>query len=235
MLIFEQHEKKRWQRRGWYTIDYERLKALLLPKCGRPHVDMRSTTLRSVVDHTSLTETTNKDLLTTNKPTLHPVVVGQECLDVEEAINRVDCQVEDVKETPGQEPNSSSEDSSSAPGNLEILTEVEQAGIHLHPKLKKLVLGAAIERVRNAIAVVKERQAKGRVKNPSGLFVEAVKRGWTPSKNSDRSAPSGFSEWYTQAKSQGLVQASLMVEGVQKVILPAGALVAWSEVVNLIS
>ena len=61
-----------------------------------------------------------------------------------------------------------------------ILQEVEDAGLKITPYLKHLVLSESVETVRDAIAVVQENQSYGRVKNPEGLLVEAIRNRWKP-------------------------------------------------------
>ena len=57
--------------------------------------------------------------------------------------------------------------------DAEILNEVEAIGIYLHPKLEQFVLDAAVDVVKDALAVVKETRAKETVRNPAGLLVGA--------------------------------------------------------------
>ncbi len=61
-----------------------------------------------------------------------------------------------------------------------ISQEVEAAGFQLNPWLKSLILSTSVEVVRNAIAVVKENQRWGIVRNPEGLLVEAIRNQWQP-------------------------------------------------------
>ena len=61
-----------------------------------------------------------------------------------------------------------------------ILQEVEAAGFQLNPWLKNLLFTTSVEVVRDAMAVVAENQQRGRVRNPEGLLVEAIRNQWKP-------------------------------------------------------
>lgn len=61
-----------------------------------------------------------------------------------------------------------------------ILQEVEAAGFQLNPWLTNFLLTTSVEVVRDAMAVVAENQQRGRVRNPEGLFVEAIRNQWKP-------------------------------------------------------
>jgi hypothetical protein len=92
--------------------------------------------------------------------------------------------------------------------DAEILNEVEAIGIYLHPKLEQFVLDAAVDVVKDALAVVKETRAKETVRNPAGLLVEAIKNKWKPVQPIRVSYPPGFLEWYDRACAAGWVLAS---------------------------
>ncbi|HLO49405.1 MAG TPA: hypothetical protein VK211_13400, partial [Kamptonema sp.] len=61
-----------------------------------------------------------------------------------------------------------------------ILQEVEAAGFQLNPWLKSLILTASVEVVRDGMAVVKENEQWGTVRNREGLLVEAIRNQWKP-------------------------------------------------------
>jgi hypothetical protein len=61
-----------------------------------------------------------------------------------------------------------------------ILQEVEAAGFPLNPRLNNFLLTTSVEVVRDAMAVVAENQQRGRVRNPEGLLVEAIRNQWKP-------------------------------------------------------
>lgn len=165
---------------------------------------------------------------TTNIPAAHPVVVCESVLEKEEL-----AKAESVDPlTPPPEPqtppidlkpeNRSSqkavgEGQSSAapptPAQNALLDQVEDLGIDIHPKIEQLVLEADLAIVEDALAVVKERVAKGNVRNRSGLLVDAINGQWKPSGNPDQSGssssspyPPEFVEWYERAIAEGLVE-----------------------------
>lgn len=69
----------------------------------------------------------------------------------------------------------------------QILTQAEEAGIRLNKTIRVAVeqltqqIGepAAAVRLRNALSAVQERQVQGIVRNPGGMFVAALKEGYT--------------------------------------------------------
>jgi hypothetical protein len=120
----------------------------------------------------------NSNLPTTlNTHPTHPVVVVNECEKEEEVSQEVMCgqtphRGESEIEGENLEPIDSGEGKFSA-ADAEILNEVEAIGIYLHPKLEQFVLDAAVDVVKDALAVVKETRAKETVRNPAGLLVGA--------------------------------------------------------------
>ena len=63
-----------------------------------------------------------------------------------------------------------------------ILDEVLAGGFQLNPWLKNLILINSVEVVRQAIAVVKENEIWGNVRNREGLLVEAIRNQWKQKK-----------------------------------------------------
>lgn len=96
-----------------------------------------------------------------------------------------------------------------------LAAELETVGVQLNSQLSQLILQTALDRVKRAIEVLRERLASGRVKNPAGLLTEAIKQGWavkgaiasTP-KSVSSAVPPEFDEWFKLAKSFGVVIAS---------------------------
>ncbi|MGQ4650697.1 hypothetical protein [Lyngbya aestuarii] len=91
-----------------------------------------------------------------------------------------------------------------------ILKEAKGTGIHLHPKLEQFILQSTLDVVKDAIAVVNEAKARGSLKNPAGLLIEAIKNQWKPSAVveqdlSDNYLPV-FLKWYEEAIASGLVE-----------------------------
>jgi len=69
-------------------------------------------------------------------------------------------------------------DSPAAFGKADILQEVEAAGFQIDPWLEDFIRNASPGVVRDAIAVVEENRHRGRVRNPEGLLVSAIRNQW---------------------------------------------------------
>ena len=96
---------------------------------------------------------------------------------------------------------------SAAGERCEILNQVEAAiaPIPSNPQIAAVVLNAALTTVQDAIALVKERKEGGRVKNPAGLLVDAIRGRWKPDQGAD-SVMTEFNEWYREAYAAGLIE-----------------------------
>jgi len=153
----------------------------------------------------------------------HPVVVKKEPLIKEEEGTKKQAGIpKDIKNTKNylELPKDLGEGKSSEPPSNEnfsqeaqvVLKEAEDSGVHLHPKLKQFLLEATLDVVKDAIAVVKEAKARGNLKNPAGLLIEAIKNQWKPSvvaevaQNLSENYLPTFLEWYEQAIASGLVE-----------------------------
>ena len=94
----------------------------------------------------------------------------------------------------------------------ELKSHFSEVGIRLNKALRELIKSAPESQVLNALSVVKEALAVGKVRSKAGLFRKALEEGWEPNE-SDKERKSNesqenFSEWFKLAKAQGLVQAS---------------------------
>lgn len=85
-----------------------------------------------------------------------------------------------------------------------------------------MVLEAALTTVQDAIALVKERQKRGEVKNPAGLLVEAIRGQWKPAQ-SVRSVTAEFKVWYEEACAKGVIDP-FSTSDVQITGLPLGSI-----------
>jgi len=113
-----------------------------------------------------------------------------------------------------------------------LLKQAEDLGIRLNQNLKKLVLSATVETIRNALGVLKQSlESRKSLKNPAGLLAEAIKQQWKPSQIQDacatQKAVEGFTEWFNLAYELRLVSASEMRDGVQYVYTPDGRQERW--------
>ncbi len=94
----------------------------------------------------------------------------------------------------------------------EFKSQFSEVEIKLNQTLIKLIKSAHSEQVINALSVVKEALAGGKVRSKAGLFRKALEEGWE-SNESDKQRKinerqENFSEWLRLAKAQGIVQAS---------------------------
>lgn len=237
LIRSERMEAKNWYQRKWYTVCYETLEALISPKCPDwTNGVVQSGHFDSSNLDTSYTKTSTKDLLkTTNtKPTLHPVqeveLQGGNFGAVATSIGQTE-EKEGVLGKAGesgiteQEKSEEKENSLVFSGErkidpqLKIQVEEAIAPAPMNPQIKKAVLAASLEAVQDAIAVVQQRKEAGRVKNPAGLFVKAVKEQWKPSGSKTvhdtlAKIPEDFNEWFDLARKKGLVIASSVMDGV---------------------
>lgn len=68
LLVFKQLDAQKWNQRGYYRIDYERLEALRLSKCGMPtHRDVDGSHIEVCDPHTSEQRDLQKDSTNTCK------------------------------------------------------------------------------------------------------------------------------------------------------------------------
>ena len=131
------------------------------------------------------------------------------------------------------------------PAYQELITEAEQTGVRLNPHLIKVIVSATTTAVTDAIAALKERMQRGRIKNPAGFLRQAIEHQWQPNSRQDtqtvgsssnekqRSAPAGFNEWYELASTLGLVRAATMQDGVQYVYTNLDKHEVWEDFIRL--
>ena len=75
------------------------------------------------------------------------------------------------------------------------------------------------ERVEVAIAYLQHQQQKRKIENPVGYLYEAIVSGWALSVSQTTPIlPEGFNEWSDQVRAQGLVIASMMIDGIHHVL-----------------
>jgi chromosome segregation ATPase len=103
----------------------------------------------------------------------------------------------------------------------ELKSQINDVGIRLNKTLIKLIKSAPELQVINALSVVKEALAVGKVKSKAGLFRKALEEGWQPNKsNVEREInviKSSFAEWYDLARSYGIVIGCREEDGVMMV------------------
>lgn len=180
---------------------------------------------------------TSPDLITDQlqrqqQPTAHPVVVGEGKGESGSA-KQGDFSASHQQGRSDSEGQSSMDATNTLEGDFSgaesdrIFDEIIALGIPLTRGLTALVISRDQTTVNNALAVVKERVASGRAKNPAGLLVEAIKGEWKPSTAETASASSRFTEWFNAAYAAGLVTASMKEAGEQLVLTKDGLWERW--------
>lgn len=178
LLEFSQKQKHRWDRTGWYTINYKRLKALQLSMCGPPHVDVCPPTDRCVTVHTSRgTETTPETSSEiTATPTAAILNFGEEQVDKVTQVNSLLDQEE--RESTGVVPKTPDQDNFPGAASDSVKKLVEQAEIPLNPQLKSTLANYTLEQVAAAVYHYRSVSRKGRLKNPAGWLTDCLKGQW---------------------------------------------------------
>jgi transcriptional regulator with XRE-family HTH domain len=96
--------------------------------------------------------------------------------------------------------------------NEELEAQFFEVGIRLNQTLRELIKSVPEEQAINALSVVKEALAVGKVRSKAGLFRKALEECWTPNESDEErkinEIQENFSEWFKLAKAQGIVQAS---------------------------
>lgn len=178
LLKFEQFESKQWYQRGWYTINYEAVKALSLSNCafttfrdvGIPHNEV-STARTSSIE----TKLTPKIKTTTDTPAVEEVKnVLEEAFPDPDPLPPEEQELESIPEQldPGEDDSSS----------VDALSEIRAlpVAIALNQNVRKTVKAANQGQVMRAIAYVREAIKNWRVKpdfNWTGLLVKAIREG----------------------------------------------------------
>jgi hypothetical protein len=220
-------EAHNWYQRKWYTICYETLEPFISSnRPDRPIPSGQSDPIESANLDGSLTKTsyTQDFKKTTNTvPTLHPVFTekqGDELVNKQVVLAKANEVLDELVVFERSE--ESFEGTEQKTLDAELREEIEQtiAPARLNPQIERQVLSVGAEVVRNAIAVVKERKVKGKVKNPAGLLSAAIKGQWKASSvkdvsmGLDEAEKQEFNEWFELARQTGLVIASSVMDGV---------------------
>ena len=103
----------------------------------------------------------------------------------------------------------------------ELKSQFNDVGIKLNKTLRELINSAPESQVINALSVVKETLAVGKVKSKAGLFRKALEEGWQPNESDaereTNAVRSTFAEWYDLARSYGIVIGCREEDGVMMV------------------
>ena len=219
-----QHWISQYQRVMFYRIDYERLNAFAGSLCdlvasrrvNSDLIDVRS-------DRTSDTENTSEN----SSSEQQTGVVSDFEMDIEdweaEATAAIGSGSREGAIDPGED-DSPAACSGNSSGGVESefpeLVELVRRAIRLAPgsALPKSLVRAMRgyrDRVRPAISYLQYQQQRQVIENPVGYLYEALTEGWDLSVPQAGSAvPIGFSQWFDQAKAQGLVLAAMAIDGV---------------------
>ncbi len=95
-----------------------------------------------------------------------------------------------------------------------LKTKISEVGIKLNDNLIQMINSSTEKQVFNALAVVEERLAIGKVKSTTGLFRSALVEGWEPNETELEIQKSQFNEWYDLAKAYGIVIGRKEEDGV---------------------
>lgn len=91
-----------------------------------------------------------------------------------------------------------------------VKVQMAELGISLNTTLTKTILSATEELVLSAIQALKEALEHGNVDNPGGWLNKAIKDGWIPNEKYVKKGEwETFNEWFSLARKQGLVMASM--------------------------
>lgn len=242
----ERLDKHKWNQTTYYTIDYERLKPLLLSICGGQQIDLWDTTNRSVTDHKSYkeAETTTE---TSSETTAEPAAA---ILNFEEEESRSDslASVPDLIELTSVESEVTDLDKSSAapPEDVENkkLDLVDGAGIAFNPQLSRELMNYTLEQVKAAVNHYREvKRSKGERKNPAGWLTECLRNQWavgtTTVQDTKFAQAKDWIDWamkhrlidgsISDPKITGCLEGDIYVQGkvTQDVLKP------WADVANL--
>ncbi|PZD70846.1 hypothetical protein C1752_08988 [Acaryochloris thomasi RCC1774] len=98
----------------------------------------------------------------------------------------------------------------------ELKAEVEEVIAQpLNQNIRRTVVSATVDVVRDALAVVRQQKQAGKVKRPAGMLVKAIQQKWNPNpvEESGSLVPDGFNEWFELAREKGIVSASMFMDG----------------------
>jgi hypothetical protein len=227
ILKFAQHDQHEYKRRGYYTIDYEKLKALQPSMCELDtHPDVETQTIEMCDPHTSIEQENSlqKEFLTENTHPPHPAAVNKKMNhkkeNHQEQMMALTPEIKIVETTPTQNPDQDqpcTHANSEAVVNLQASQEaklelIKNAGIRLNVQLSALVQNFTLENVKNAIAyyqqtlINKERTGKT-IKRPAGWLTDCLKHNWYTTKpTAQTKTETEFSNWYKNAIASGIVE-----------------------------
>jgi hypothetical protein len=116
--------------------------------------------------------------------------------------------------------------------NEDVRSQFEQLGVVLNSTLIRKIQSTTEDVLQDAIAALRERHLAGKVENPAGYLVDAIRQGWKPNqKGSEKAERDAFKQWFDLAYSLNIVKASeKKSDGVQYVYTSDGEWVPFSEI-----
>lgn len=224
ILKFAQLDKHEYKQRGYYTIDYKKLKALHGPMSDLlTHRDVECSHIDVPNTHTSLQENSYQEKLTTeNTHPPHPAAVvekkevegereeAKQNLTMGEAPDKI---AQEKIQIQPETPQDSGEDKFSARAEQkEKLDLIDSVGIRLNIQLAALVRDFALENVKNAITYYQQtkqaKQAQGKTINrPAGWLTDCLRNNWWQTQPVEQTQNEAeFSNWYKKAIASGIVE-----------------------------
>ncbi|MDX2096388.1 MAG: helix-turn-helix domain-containing protein [Leptolyngbyaceae cyanobacterium bins.59] len=176
----EKREKRQYRQRYWYTIDYDRLKALQESMCSFwTHRSSQNEQMDLPILNTS---SINSE--TTSQTTTMPVAVAEgKVIKTEEgksdSLSNSDLDPAlSTKASPLGDPSSAAPETQIS--NEKLAQEFSELGIEDNRTVRSEMNRWWPVRISNALAYVRQQKAKRWVLNPSGLFVTALRNGYKP-------------------------------------------------------
>lgn len=226
ILKFAQHDQHEYKRRGYYTIDYEKLKALQQSMCELDtHPNVKTPSPEMCNAHTLVEQENSlqKKFLTESTHPPHPAAVGKKVDQEEETHQEQMTALTPDKIVETTQTQNSHQDqpcmlaNSQAVATLQASQEaklelIKNAGIRLNVQLSALVQNFTLENVKNAIAYYQQtltkKQAQGKtIKRPAGWLTDCLKHNWCTSKAIAKTkTETEFSNWYKNAIASGIVE-----------------------------
>lgn len=214
LILTERHNQGKWDQTKWYTIDYEKLKALRLCICPSraDRTEPNEQNEPDGSDSSSISPETSPE--STADSAAAPKASAQE----KDPTPHETAPLPNQPKVSGDEPKSNSQEQSSVVSengnNSHICSEaiqsaVEAAGIRVNNQLKATLLQFTLEQVQAAVAhykaVVNE---KGRRNNPPGWLTDCLRGEWwkSASTNAKDEYPDGFEDAYQRLIAAGVVE-----------------------------
>jgi hypothetical protein len=214
----ERYEAHRWYQRKWYSIDYDRLETLISsmpPTCDDPCRQNGEFINKDLHIENLKTTNTSEAIYISVEPPTHPVsemeievdqgVTGFQPFQTDDGLNlkiqsnlKIQESARSLQVKPKLKPKqtlNANTQTIAPPPPVEIPAEIEAqivrtiAPVPLHRNLRKQVLQAQIHVIQDAITLVQQQKAAGKVKNPAGLLVKAIQHQWKPNQPSSSPPP----------------------------------------------